>query len=112
VTTATSGSITRQRVAKVMGCLGIRYGLNIVFFAVSLSKSVMTVFMASACHSPIIFTSTRLRLLPSNSPVEDLFPGTKIKFSIRDCDDDFTTHYLSFEMRIGIVFTCSIVLIL
>src|SRR5882762_6913274 len=44
-------------------------------------------------------------------PVKDLFPGTEIKFAVRNCDYDFPAHYLAFVMRVAVVFAGAIVMI-
>ena len=43
--------------------------------------------------------------------VKNLFPRTEVKLACRDGDDCFTSHYLMFDVRIGVVFTCIIVAI-
>jgi len=44
--------------------------------------------------------------------IEDLFPRTKIKFTICYSHNDLTPHDLAFHVRIGIVFTSVIMAIL
>jgi len=49
---------------------------------------------------------------PVKFAIENLLPRAKFQFAIGYRDNDLTAHDLSFEMRVGIVLTRSIVLIL
>src|ERR1017187_843274 len=44
--------------------------------------------------------------------IEDLFPRTEIQFAFCDGHDHFASHDLAFEMSIGVVFACAVVLVL
>lgn len=46
-------------------------------------------------------TTTSVELAIKNS-----LPRTEIEFSFRECDDDFSSHYLSLQMSITVVFAC------
>ena len=44
--------------------------------------------------------------------VEDLFPGAEVEFAFGDGNDDFPPHDLSFQVRVGVVFTGAVVPVL
>lgn len=44
--------------------------------------------------------------------VKNLFPGAEIQFAPGDGHDHFSAHHLALQMRIGIVFSCTIMPIL
>ena len=74
-----------------------------VFFQ-SLSPSVASV---SLIH-PVLF-SNNLNKHPFSSftvkfTIKDLFPWTKVKMPVCDCNNNFPSHYSSFNMCIGIIF--------
>ena len=44
--------------------------------------------------------------------IKDLFPGAEIKSSVSDGNNHFTSHDLSFEMRIGIIFIAIVTILM
>ena len=43
--------------------------------------------------------------------VEDLLPGAEVKFGICYGDDNFTSHYRSFEMSVSVIFGAIVVIL-
>ena len=43
--------------------------------------------------------------------VKNLFPRSEIKLSVSNGNNDFTSHYLTFDMRIAVVFISVMVII-
>src|SRR5438034_10753148 len=44
--------------------------------------------------------------------VEDLLPGPEIQLSRGHRNDHFTAHHLTLNMRVGVVLSCSVVMVL
>ena len=61
---------------------------------------------------PLVTNDLDENTLPSATiefPVEDLFPWSEVKFTLRYSNNDFSPHDLSFHVRICVVFTGSVV---
>lgn len=53
-----------------------------------------------------------LATTPIELAVEDLFPRAEIEFSLRDGDDHFAAHDLSFQVCVGVVLASAVVAVL
>src|SRR5688500_10910726 len=52
-----------------------------------------------------------LRPVSVKLAVEDLFPRPEIELALRDCNHDFPSHDLPFQMGVGVVFAGAVVMV-
>src|SRR3972149_834753 len=73
---------------------------NLVFcnLSTSINTNPPTLFPNNLHQNP--FPSSAIKL-----PIKNLLPGTKIQFALCNCNHDFPSHNLSFQMGISIIFT-------
>jgi hypothetical protein len=83
---------------------------------------VESVFPAESCVDlsrvtgplPSLTNNLHEHTLPSSPiklAIENLFPWAEVQFAFRDGNNHFAAHDLAFHVSIGVVFTCSIVVI-
>src|SRR3990170_2056807 len=73
---------------------------NLVFcnLSTSINTNPPTLFPNNLYQNP--FSSSAVKL-----SIKNLLPGTKIQFALCNCNHDFPSHNLSFQMGISIVLT-------